>query len=77
MNGSSDNFVHLLGSHRLNNFTLSVVNVDSDDEHKETKVRSRRGKKPKKIQDKENVDEQNTTMKNKKTTRKTKKKLNV
>ena len=69
---------HPLGSHRFNNFTLSVLNAESDDEHQETKkVLSRGGQKPKKTQDKENVDEQNVTMKTKKTTRKTKKKLNV
>lgn len=61
----------------MNNFTLSVLNAESDDEHQETKVRPRRAKKPKKLQDKENINEENVTMKTKKSTRKTKKKVNV
>jgi len=35
-------------SHRLNNLTLAVLNTESDDEHRETKLRSRRAKKTEK-----------------------------
>ena len=68
----SQNFhVLRLGSHRFNNFTLPMINTESDDDHQRKKPRSTRGRPTRKPKLDEAIYDETTSKKTKKMAQKT------